>query len=82
MKLNEILAKVGVTMQDLAEMSYDSGIDIMQFFKSLIQYLNETPQTGDAEVMRRAMQNTTQMPSEANEQLIRQWLTDGGVRLK
>ena len=82
MKLNEILAKVGLTMQDLAEMSYDSGIDIMQFFKSLIQYLNETPQTGDAEVMRRAMQNTTQMPSEANEQLIRQWLTDGGVRLK
>ena len=78
MMLDETLGKVGLTLTDLTEMTSDSGIDLMQFIISLFSYLTEE-QPADAARVMRAMQQTMQLPSQTNEQLLRQWLRDGGV---
>lgn len=90
-KLNEALVKAGLTFQDLTEMTYDSGIDIMQLFTSLIAYLSETPDTEDvvtedsetenvqAARLLRLVRTSAQVPSDTYEQQLRQWLRDGGV---
>ena len=78
MMLDETLGKVGLTLTDLTEMASDSGIDLMQFIISLFSYLTEE-QPADAAPVMRAMQQTIQLPSQTNEQLLRQWLRDGGV---
>ena len=78
MMLDETLGKVGLTLTDLTEMASDSGIDLMQFIISLFSYLTEE-QPADAARVMCAMQQTIQLPSQTNEQQLRQWLRDGGV---
>ena len=49
MMLYEQLANLGLTMQDLTEMSEDSGFDLIQFFHDLIAYLCEQSTVEDEE---------------------------------
>jgi hypothetical protein len=45
--LSEQMAKVGLTMQDLYEMSEDSGLDIQKFIIDLVAYFSELPDNGE-----------------------------------
>ena len=41
----QALSTAGLTLEEVVEMSEDSGIDIMTLFVNLIQYLNEQPES-------------------------------------
>ena len=47
MLVDEALAKLGLTAQDLLEMSEDSGLDLRKFINDLIAYLTEVPESTD-----------------------------------
>jgi hypothetical protein len=42
--INEQLAKINLTLEDIPEMMEDSGLDLQQFFVDLVIYLNEQPE--------------------------------------
>lgn len=77
------LAKLGLTTQDLVEMSEDSGIDIRQFFNDLATYLNEQPEeeTAESAAPKKAARLIKALdegitPAQKNEKILRDWLKD------
>ena len=47
--ISSVLEQQGITIEELAEMSEDSGLDIQAFLMELITYLNEPVDTGEGE---------------------------------
>ena len=86
--VDEELAKLGLTSQDLKEMSEDSGMDLQKFLTDLIAYLTETPEptdesgSGDAQqnqvMVRKALLlkafDTSSTPEQRYEQQLREML--------
>lgn len=72
------LAQLGLTEQDLVEMSQDSGIDLMEFIMELIAYFNEeqTEEPVEPEDAGSApfMEIKQQLPTIQYEQELRQWI--------
>lgn len=72
------LAQLGLTEQDLVEMSQDSGIDLMEFIMELITYFNEeqTEEPVEPEDAGSApfMEIKQQLPTIQYEQELRQWI--------
>ncbi|MBR1596735.1 MAG: hypothetical protein IJ665_08625 [Phocaeicola sp.] len=50
MMLQEQLDKMGLTMQDVLEMSEDSGVDVYKLLIDLVTYFTETPATEEEEL--------------------------------
>lgn len=75
--LSEQLAKVDLTMQDLTEMSADSGLDLPQLIVQLMVYFNEQPEQPSRKAARlyQAMEDM-QTPADRYEQQLRDWLRD------
>lgn len=75
--LSEQLAKVDLTMQDLTEMSADSGLDLPQLIVQLMVYFNEQPVQPSRKAVRlyQAMEDM-QTPADRYEQQLRDWLRD------
>jgi hypothetical protein len=72
------LAQLGLTEQDLVEMSQDSGIDLMEFIMELITYFNEeqTEEPVEPEDAGSApfMEIKQQLPTIQYVQELRQWI--------
>ena len=47
--VNNVLDQNGYTLEDIMEMSEDSGINIAKLFIDLLVYLNEKPETNDVD---------------------------------
>lgn len=83
MMLNEQLEKQGLTMQDLYEMSDDSGIDIIKLITDLAAYFSEQSDDDSNDIqpvpakkaarLLKAME-TGGTPADRNEQLLRDWM--------
>lgn len=83
MMLNEQLEKQGLTMQDLYEMSDDSGIDIIKLITDLAAYFSEQSDDDSNDIqpvpakkaarLLKAME-TGATPADRNEQLLRDWM--------
>lgn len=75
--LSEQLAKVDLTMQDVIEMSEDSGVDLPQLIAQLMAYFNEQPVQPSRKAVRlyQAMEDM-QTPADRYEQQLRDWLHD------
>jgi len=86
--LNEQIEKMGLTLQEIMEMSEDSGIDLTKLLVDLVIYFNEKPATesedaqdGEAAPAKKAARlisafNAKATPADAYEQQLRQWLGD------
>lgn len=93
--LSEQLAKVGLTMQDLAEMSEDSGIDVNKLIADLVVYFSEQPAADDetevngeeaqetraVRLLKAISSNDKATPAERYEWQLRQWLNENGVKV-
>ena len=83
MMLNEQLEKQGLTMQDLYEMSDDSGIDIIKLITDLAAYFSEQSDDDSNDIqpvpakkaarLLKAME-TGATPADRNEQLLLDWM--------
>ncbi len=83
MMLNEQLEKQGLTMQDLYEMSDDSGIDIIKLITDLAAYFSEQSDDDSNDIqpvpakkaarLLKAMEASA-TPADRNEQLLRDWM--------
>ena len=74
MMLDEQLAKVGFTTQDLMEMSEDSGFDLNQFFNDLVVYLCEQPAVEEVPARLLKALDATETPASRYERQLRDWL--------
>ena len=74
MMLDEQLAKVGFTTQDLMEMSEDSGFDLNQFFNDLVVYLCEQPAVEEEPARLLKALDATETPASRYERQLRDWL--------
>jgi len=83
--MNQACGMMGVSLEELNEMLYDSGIDLNAFIAELIAYFNEeieNAEDNEAEAtFNRAaarlltpMQHPTTTPAEGYEQQLRRWL--------
>lgn len=83
MMLNEQLEKQGLTMQDLYEMSDDSGIDIIKLITDLAAYFSEQSDDDSNDIqpvpakkaarLLKAMEASA-TPADRNEQLLLDWM--------
>ena len=53
--LVQVLGSMGITMEELAEMKADSGVDLVAVLMEIMQYMNEVPAEPDGEAAQRAM---------------------------
>ena len=74
MMLDEQLAKVGLSTQDLMEMSEDSGFDLNQFFNDLVVYLCEQPAVEEVPARLLKALDATETPASRYERQLRDWL--------
>jgi len=72
--LVQVLGSMGITMEELAEMKADSGVDLVTVLMEIMQYMNEVPAEPDGEAAQRAMYVEPQTPVVQYEQQLKQWL--------
>ena len=81
-KLDSLLKKVGLSMQEVVEMLYDSGIDYLPLLMELIAYFNENPEeaeTSEAAPRLGGAAFQSQTPAGQYELQLYQWLKGYGV---
>lgn len=82
MKLNEVLNKQGLTLEEINEMASDSGIDLIKLILDFVTYMNEKPaedEQGEGLSNARGQRLLTAVkqartPIEDYEQQLRDWL--------
>ena len=62
MMLQEQLDKMGLTMQDVLEMSEDSGVDVYKLLIDLVTYFTETPATEEEQADETEQSSETKAP--------------------
>ena len=83
--MNQVCGMMGISLEELNEMLYDSGIDLTAFIAELIAYFNEAIENSEdneaeatsnraAARLLTTMQHPTTTPAERYEQQLRRWL--------